>query len=60
MFVNVRGTNPVSLKPEDTIAIYTVYVILLAKGGAELFARKGLAEPERDHRLALAVKTCWL
>lgn len=58
MSVNVRGTSPVSLRPEDTMAIYTVCVIHLAKGGVELFAVDGLANTERGHRLALAVKTC--
>lgn len=58
--VNVRGTSPVSLRPEDIMAIYTVCVIHLAKGGVELFAVDGLANTERGHRLALAVKTCWL
>lgn len=56
VFVNVRGTSLVSLRPEDATAIYTVCVIHLAKGASELFVR----EPERGHRLALAVKTCWL
>lgn len=60
MSVNVRGTSPVSLRPEDTAAIHTVCVIHLAKGGVELFAVDGLANTERGHRLALAVKTCWL
>lgn len=58
--VNVRGTSLVSLRPEDTAAIYTVCVIHLAKGGVELFAAEVLANAERGHRLALAVKTCWL
>lgn len=60
-FVNVRVTSPVSLRPEDATAIYTVCVIHLAKkggGGSELFAREGLAKPEKGHRLVLAVKTC--
>lgn len=32
VFVNVRGTSPVSLRPEDATAIYTVCVIHLAGG----------------------------
>lgn len=32
VFVNVRGPSPLSLRPEDTAAIYTVCVIHLAKG----------------------------
>lgn len=36
MSVNVRGTSPVSLRPEDTAAIYTVCVIHLAKGGGRI------------------------
>lgn len=32
--VNVRGTSPVSLRPEETMAIHTVCVIHLAEGGS--------------------------
>lgn len=58
VFVNVRGTNPVSLRLEDATAICTVCVIHLAKGGVRIICTRG--ELERDHRLAFAVKTCWL
>lgn len=57
--VNVRGTSPVSLKPEDITTIYTVCVIHFGQRGVGNYLREK-ANTERGHRLALAVKTCWL
>lgn len=48
------GTSPVSLRPEDTTAIYTVCVIYLAKGGVRIICTGGLSRAGKRPQVSVS------